>query len=166
MRKSLLLYLFVFAALLAIYFYASGLNLVESKEERIEKLETELSLLKSQIEAQKTTQQPASPDFSLASNEEAMTYLENRGFDPLEVIAKVQDELIKRNSADADNSLVPFKGMEGFFRINKVKLLNHKWALASFTDGSTWGDLLVSYELDDSGNLEIFSEKAVLHPRN
>lgn len=165
MRKSLLLYLFVFAALLAIYFYVSGLNIVESRDEKIDKLEAELAVAKSSLDSL-ASENVSSTSFSLASNEEALSYLENRGFNPSEVAQKVQDELISRNSADADNDLVPFEGMEGFFRINKVKLLNHKWAMATFTDGSFWGDLFVSFELDDAGNLEITSEKAVLYPRN
>ena len=165
MRKSLLLYLFVFAALLAVYFYVSGLNIVESKDEKIEKLEADLELAESKSDSL-ATESISSESFSLISNEEALTYLENRGFDPTEVIQKVQDELISRNTADADNDLVPFEGMEGFFRINKVKLLNHKWAMATFTDGSSWGDLFLTYELDDSGNLEITTEKAVLYSRN
>lgn len=165
MRKSLLLYLFVFAALLAVYFYVSGLNIVESRDEKIEKLETDLAQAERRLDSL-ASESISSESFSLTSNEEALSYLENRGFDPSEVIQKVQDELISRNSADADNDLVPFEGMEGFFRINKVKLLNHKWAMATFTDGSYWGDLFLTYELDDAGNLELTTQQAVLYPRN
>lgn len=165
MRKSLLLYLFVFAALLAVYFYVSGLNIVESQDEKIEKLETDLAQAERRLDSL-ASESISSESFSLTSNEEALSYLENRGFDPSEVIQKVQDELISRNSADADNDLVPFEGMEGFFRINKVKLLNHKWAMATFTDGSYWGDLFLTYELDDAGNLELTTQQAVLYPRN
>lgn len=165
MRKSLLLYLFVFAALLAVYFYVSGLNIVESRDEKIEKLETDLAQAERRLDSL-ASESISSESFSLTSNEEALSYLENRGFDPSEVIQKVQDELISRNSADADNDLVPFEGMEGFFRINKVKLLNHKWAMATFTDGSYWGDLFLTYELDDAGKLELTTQQAVLYPRN
>ena len=165
MRKSLLLYLFVFAALLAVYFYVSGLNIVESRDEKIGKLETDLVQAERKLDSL-ASENISSESFSLVSNEEALSYLENRGFDPSEVIQKVQDELISRNSADADNDLVPFEGMEGFFRINKVKLLNHKWAMATFTDGSYWGDLFLTYELDDEGNLELTTQQAVLYPRN
>ena len=165
MRKSLLLYLFVFAALLAVYFYVSGLNIVESRDEKIGKLETDLAQAERKLDSL-ASENISSESFSLVSNEEALSYLENRGFDPSEVIQKVQDELISRNSADADNDLVPFEGMEGFFRINKVKLLNHKWAMATFTDGSYWGDLFLTYELDDEGNLELTTQQAVLYPRN
>ena len=165
MRKSLLLYLFVFAVLVAVYLYATGQNIIDSREETIEELEEELKM--ANREADSLSSEVASAQtFSLISNEEALTYLENRGFDPAEVIQQVETALISRNKADADNDLVPYEGMQGFFRINSVKLLNHKWAMAGFTDGQYWGDLFISYELDDSGNIELTTEKAVLYPRN
>ena len=159
------MYLFVFTALLAIFFYVNGNKIVASKEQEIE-------LLKSQLEEPEFNPESSSSEasgedtFSLINNEEALTYLENRGFDPSEIIAKVEEELISRNSADADNELIPYEGMAGHFRINKVKLLNHKWAIASFTDGSYWGDLFVNFEIDDDGNIDIATEKAVLYPNN
>lgn len=158
------MYLFVFTALLAIFFYVNGNKIVDSKEQ-------EIALLKSQLEETEynpeASSKPTGNDsFSLVNNEEALTYLVNRGFDPSEIIAKVEEELISRNAADADNELIPYEGMAGHFRINKVKLLNHKWAIASFTDGSYWGDLFISYEIDDDANIDVATEKAVLYPNN
>ena len=163
MRKSLLLYLFSFAALLAIYFYFSGQNIIESKEEEIQGLRQELEAETARI-GSLSSEISEARSFSLVSNDEALTYLEDRGFDPAEVIRKVEEALISRNMSDADNDLIPYRGMDGFFRINKVKLLNHKWAIASFTDGRNWGDLFISYELDEEGNISVTSEKAVLYP--
>ncbi|WP_029036147.1 hypothetical protein [Salinimicrobium xinjiangense] len=165
MRKSFLMYLFVFTVLLAVVFYANGSRLVASKDK-------EISALKEQLEEQKNKPvYPSEADlpedtFSLVTNEEALTYLENRGFDPVDIINKVEDALISRNRAEADNELIPYEGMAGPFRINKVKLLNHKWAVASYTDGSYWGDLFISYEIDDEGEIEVFTEKALLYPNN
>lgn len=165
MRKSFLMYLFVFAVLLAVIFYVNGSKVLESKEK-------EIKYLKEQLEEQKGSSgyepEGALQDdtFALVSNEEALSYLESRGFDPALIITRVEDELISRNTAEADNELIPYEGMAGPFRINKVKLLNHKWAIASFTDGTYWGDLLVSFEIDEEGNVEVFSEKAVLYPQN
>lgn len=164
MRKSLFLYLFVFSALLAIYFYVSGTKIVEAKDEKIEALEAEIEQIRAASDS--LYAEASARSFELTSNEEALSYFEDRGFDPLEVAKKVEDAIISRNRADADNDLVPYEGMQGFFRINKVKLVNHKWALASFTDGVYWGDLFVSYELDDDGNISLTSEKAVLYPGN
>ena len=164
MRKSILLYLFVFTALLAIFFYINGQKMIESRDRDMEALEEKVNEL--EIAAEVSSQNASEETFSLDSNEEALTYLENRGFVPSEVSARVEEELISRNKADADNDLVPYEGMEGPFRINKVKLLNHKWAIASFTDGTYWGELFLSYELDEDGNVSLSTEKAVLYPKN
>lgn len=163
MRKSFLMYLFVFTALLAIFFYVNGNKIVASKDKEIQALNKQLEekTYNTEITPEGDVQEDS---FSLVSNEEALSYLENRGFDPAEIIVKVEEALIGRNSVDADNDLIPFEGMAGPLRVNKVKLLNHKWAIASFTDGTYWGDLLVSYEIDDKGNVEVFSEKALLYP--
>ncbi|MGB7784880.1 MAG: hypothetical protein WBL27_02155 [Salinimicrobium sp.] len=165
MRKSLFLYLFVFTALLAIFMYVSGSKMAAAKDHKITTLEAELQQAHNTSDSLYAEAASGSA-FEYNSNEEAYTYFENRGFDPSEVARKVEDAIISRNKADADNELIPYEGMEGFFRINKVKLVNHKWALASFTDGTYWGDLFISYELDDQGNISLTSEKAVLYPRN
>lgn len=164
MRRSLFLYLFVFTALTAIFIYASGSKMIKAKDEKIKTLEGELQQIKRTSDSLYT--EASGKSFELNSNEEALTYFENRGFEASEVAQKVEDAIISRNRANEDNELVPYEGMQGVFRINKVKLVNHKWALASFTDGAYWGDLFVSYDIDDSGNITFNSEKAVLYPRN
>ncbi len=165
MRKSFLLYLFVFSLLMAVVIYANGKRIADSKDEKIQALEEQLASLESELQVI-TSERDADRSFSLVANEEALSYLENRGFNPSEVIEKVESELINRNKADDDNDLVPFEGMEGHFRINKIKLLNHKWLLASFSDGAYWGDLFLTYDFDEEGNLEISTEKGLLYPRN
>ncbi|WP_324719069.1 hypothetical protein [Salinimicrobium sp. HB62] len=165
MRKSILLYLFVFTALLAVFFYVNGNKKIQSQEQELETLKEKVNDLEVDAEAAAARNTPEET-FTLISNEEALTYLENRGFDPIQVAARVEEELISRNKADVDNDLVPYEGMNGPFRVNKVKLLNHKWAIASFTDGTYWGELLISFELDEAGSPEITTEKAVLYPRN
>lgn len=163
MRKSFLLYALVFTALLAIFIYVTGQRMIESKDQELEELQVDLE--ESEAKADSLFAENISGrSFSLVSNEEALTYLENRGFDPAEIASRVEDELISRNSAGADNDLVPFEGMNGYFRINKVKLLNHKWAIASFTDGSYWGDLFISFEVDEQGQIDLQTEKALLYP--
>ena len=167
MRKSILLYLFVFTALLAIFFYVNGQKMLDSKERDLESLRDDLKEAEANLAAESVpTENISKETFVLTSNEEALTYLENRGFVPSQVIAQVEEELISRNQVNVDNDLVPYEGMEGPFRVNKVKLLNHKWAIASFTDGTYWGEIFISYELDEAGNIDLATEEAVLYPRN
>ena len=165
MRKSLFLYLFVFTALMAVFMYVSGTKMIAAKDKKIEALEAEVQQAQN-ISDSLVTEANTGRSFELNTNEEAMSYFENRGFDAAEVTQKVEDAIISRNRADADNDLIPYEGMEGVFRINKVKMINHKWALASFTDGTYWGDLFVTYDIDDNGKISLTGEKAVLYPRN
>ena len=37
--------------------------------------------------------------------------------------------------------------MEGPVKINKIKVLNHRWIIADFSDGKHWGELFIRYEL-------------------
>ncbi len=166
MRKSLLLYLFVFTALLAVFVYVSGQSMIRSKDEKIEQLQEDLVLAEKRLDSLSSEAQGQQESFSLTTNEEALSYLENRGLEPSEVIEKVESELISRNKADADNDLVPYEGMDGHFRINKIRLLNHKWVLASFTDGTYWGDLFLTYEIGEDGDLEITTKEALLYTPN
>jgi hypothetical protein len=165
MRRSLFLYLFVFTLLLAVVIYTNGKRIADSKDEKITYLEDQLATAQGKVKSL-ASERNTEREFSLSTNEEALSYLENRGLNPSEVSEQVENELITRNRANADNDLVPFEGMEGHFRINKVKLLNHKWLLASFSDGSYWGDLFLTYEVNESGRIEVSTKEALLYPRN
>ena len=165
MRKSFLLYLFVFAALLAIFQYVNAEKMLKTKNEALKSSEEELNLMQEKYDSL-VTRSSSSEEFTLASNEEAITYLENRGFTVDKVTQLLQDQIISRNKASADNDLVPYEGMEGFFRINNIKILNHKWIIADFTDGSYWGELLISYNFDQNNNLILETENALLYPKN
>ena len=109
---------------------------------------------------------PSEGIFSLMGNEEALSYFEAQGLDPAEMSQKIEGLIIEKNRVDDDNDLIPFEGMEGYFRVNQVKLLNHKWAIASFSDGKYWGELLLSYEVEGQGQVRITTENALLYPLN
>ncbi|WP_081211641.1 hypothetical protein [Salegentibacter sediminis] len=165
MRNKILLYLFIFSVLFTIFIYVNDKRILDSLEEDqakreliIEELETENEMLKAENAKLRY--------FSLKENEDAITYFENMGINPNEVIAKIEDELISRNLADADNELVPYDGMEGEMRINKINVLNHKWIIADFTDGTYWGEVFFSYEVDKDGQITFNREKSFLYPLN
>ena len=164
MRNKILLYLFVFTALIAVFIYVNDKKVLNAREQRISQLEEENQSLQSSLDEQPATT-AEQPDFSLVGNEEAMSYFEDRGLEAEEVLQKIEDNMISRNKADEDNDLVPFDGMNGPMRINKIHVLNHKWIIASFTDGKYWGELFLSYEIDKDGNLTLTTEKSFLYPQ-
>ncbi|HET8855562.1 MAG TPA: hypothetical protein VFM60_06535, partial [Salinimicrobium sp.] len=90
----------------------------------------------------------------------------NLGYDAKKISQQVKTELISRNRVGEDNELVPFVGMEGEMRINKIKILNHKWIIADFTDGSTWGEIFITYTVNENGGLIFETREALLYPKN
>jgi hypothetical protein len=52
----------------------------------------------------------------------------------------------------------------GRMLINKVRLLNHKWILADFSDGKYWGELFITYEILDKKELKFKLVESLLYP--
>ena len=146
MKNKLYLYLFLFAALFAIYFFATGNNMQKALSE-------DVSILTDKVEALEDSLRKAElrvldlQYFSLDNNDDALAYYEEYNLEnPSRYIA---DKLLETNERQGDNPLVPYAGMNGSFKINKIKVLNHKWILADFSDGKYWGDLIIKYELKE-----------------
>src|SRR5690606_13117377 len=150
MKKYLYLYLFVFSALIALYFFVTGNNMQKALREDV----TDLGEKVTQLEDSLRRAELRALDLqysSLANNDDALAYYEDLDLkDPSRYIA---DRLLETNESAGDNPLVPYQGMDGVFKINKIKLLNHKWILADFSDGTYWGELLIAYEL--KGDLSV-----------
>ena len=53
---------------------------------------------------------------------------------------------------------------EGKILINKVRLLNHKWIIADFTDGTFWGQMFLTYEIVDKKELKFNRVEYFLYP--
>ena len=93
-----------------------------------------------------------------------MSYFEEQELEAATIAQRIEDEIISRNKASEDNNLIPYEGMDGNMRINSIRILNHKWILANFTDGSHWGDLFISYYLDENNQLVLETENSLLYP--
>lgn len=102
--------------------------------------------------------------FTLQGNEKAMTYLEKMGFEAAEVEAMVSDQIYDYNLTKGSNTLVPFEGINGNMKINKLKFLNHKWILADFTDGKYWGEMILEYSFDENRELDLKTISSFLYP--
>ena len=48
--------------------------------------------------------------------------------------------------------------------INNIKMLNHKWIIADFSDGKYWGELFLTYEVDKEMNLSYKLVEHFLYP--
>ena len=146
MKSKIFLYLFIFASLICLYLFVSSGKMAAANATSIEKLKTEIVGLKDSLQ-QSELRVLEMQYFSLENNDDALAYYEHLNLDnPARYIA---DKLLETNESKGDNPLVPYAGMQNSFKINKIKVLNHKWVLTDFSDGKYWGELLIKYELKD-----------------
>jgi hypothetical protein len=104
--------------------------------------------------------------FNLEDNENALSYLESYGLNPQEVISRITDFIYDQNLQKTDNPLVPYEGVVGLMKINKIKFLNHKWIIADFSDGELWGEMLLEYKIDDKNQLQLNTISSLIYPAN
>lgn len=163
MKSRIFLYLFLFVSLICLYLFVSSGKMADANYEQIQKLENEVVLLKDslqQAELKLLNQQY----FSLENNDDALAYYEHLDLEnPALYIA---DKLLETNAQKGDNPLVPYEGMENDFKINKIKVLNHKWILTDFSDGKYWGELLIKYELKDDLGVDFTLVDQLLYTRS
>ena len=165
MKKNIYLYLFVFALLLSIFMYVNSKSMVERYEEKISFLETKTSELEKQVMALEDENLDLLY-FNLENNDDALDYFERDGYDTAQLIPFFRDELYKLNEVKGEHPLVPYAAMSegGKMLINKVRLLNHKWIIADFSDGEYWGEMLLTYEITKDRQLKFRVVESLLYP--
>ncbi|GLB49719.1 hypothetical protein Y10_20870 [Neptunitalea sp. Y10] len=100
--------------------------------------------------------------FSLENDNQALDYF--YGNDIPDVSKFVADKLIETNTLNANgNPLIPYVGTNGTMRINKVKVLNHRWVICDFTDGKNWGQLMIEYFINDDKTVDFTTIAHVLY---
>ncbi len=169
MKNKIFMYLFIFTALFVLFQFMNAKKAKESYDAKIENLQKRIK----EQDSLKTTIVDSLIDinmdltyFSLESNEDAVSYFEEMGYDPAKLALTISDKIIEENKPGKDNPIIPFVGMEGNMAINKVRLLNHKWIIADFTDGVYWGELFIIYDVRKDGVIDFEVEKSFLYPRN
>lgn len=163
MRRQIFLYLFLFALLLLIFQYMNEKSIFESQENQIQTLRTKVEKLTDSVQSQ-NNQLLESNYFSLLGNENAMTYLENSGHSPEELETYISDWIYDQNLAAENNPMVPYEGSHNGMKVNKIKFLNHRWIIADFTDGIYWGEMLLEYYVNESGEIDFENLGALIYP--
>ncbi|MEM9686541.1 MAG: hydrolase [Bacteroidota bacterium] len=160
MRRRIFAYLFIFAALFILFQYVNTKRYVTSTTDKIAKLKAGMEMLKDSVQSL-IDENANLTYFSLADNDEALSY-----FDALDIAQLphyIADQLLETNENNGDNPLIPYAGMSGPMKINKIKLLNHKWIIADFSDGKHWGELFITYEITTDLNVEFTVVKHLLY---
>ena len=160
MKSKIFIYLFVFTALILVFQLVNSSKVVNYQVEIIKEKIARIDTLKQQLDQ---SEQAYAEDvyFSLDRNEEAMAYFEDLSIDDL--ISRIKDKVYDSNAVKGSNPLVPFSGSEAKFLINKVKVLNHKWLIADFSDGTYWGELWIQYAVE-GGNIRLEVKDYLLYP--
>ncbi len=163
MKSKIFLYLFLFAALICLYQFVSANNLQKAFKSDMDSLNSELEQVKDSLQASRLKVLDIQY-FSLENNDDALAY-----YDHLKLpnpTRYIEDKLLETNEQSGDNPLIPYAGMESDFKINKIKVLNHKWILADFSDGKYWGDLVIQYELKDDLSVDFTLLDHLLYTRS
>ncbi len=133
------------------------------QQSRLEKKQSQLNALKDSLKVEKR-RFFENVYFSLDTNEEALVYFDDLDF-PV-TSALIKDALYDTNLLGEEESLVPYAQMGGKFLINKIKVLNHKWVIADFSDGTFWGELLIKYQVAADGTLTFSVVEHFLYATN
>ena len=161
-----MLYAFILIALLNIYTYMFLSKEVEFEQHRYEKttkkLKDSLSLM--------TTKFNEANYFSLENNENAQNYFETSGTEKViqyeKLIPFVKEKLMDLNSNPKGN---PYVGQDQIgankFIINKVKVINHRWIIADYSDGEIWGEVLLKYFVNEDETISFEVIQSLLYPK-
>tara|TARA_A100001011_G_scaffold330671_1_gene356633 strand:- start:2923 stop:3417 length:495 start_codon:yes stop_codon:yes gene_type:complete len=161
MKKNIILYMFVFTALILIFQLVNSKKVFEDLEGKLDVTKSLNKVLKDSIFKVQTLLEDQN-DFNLESNEYALRYFEYLNLQNIE--NHVKDMLYDTNLMSKKNELIPYAVMDRTFLINKVKVLNHKWLVADFTDGTNWGEIFLTYEIDVVGEVSFELKEHFLYP--
>ena len=170
MKRTIFMYLFFFAILFVIFQYMNEKKIFEKQEKKIEfqknkiaALEENLLMNNDSIEALSSSVSDLNY-FTLQGNENAMSYFESLGFEANDIESLVSEFIYEKNLLKGDNPIIPYEGINGSMKINKLKFLNHKWIVADFTDGKYWGEMVIEYYITTNKKIELTSVASLLYP--
>lgn len=163
MKRHVYLYLFIFSALIALYLYIGGSNRLKIQKAETESRDSRINALNDSLRDEKLKVLEMQY-FSLENNDDALAYYDHLSLD--NPVRYISDKLLETNEKRGDNPLVPYEGMENDFKINKIKILNHRWIIADFSDGKYWGELFIRYELKDDLGVDFTLLDHLLYTRS
>lgn len=159
------MYLFIFSLLLVVFQYVNSKNIIESYDEKYERSQEKYLVYQDTI-SNLRDQVLSLSEFKLDHTEAALTYFEEKGLNVTELIPFIKDEIYELNLLAGDeHPLIPYASMTGGkMLINSIRLLNHKWIIANFSDGRYWGELFLTYEITEDEQLKFKVIESFLYP--
>lgn len=166
MKQRIFIYLFIFSVLIILFQYVNSKRIIEFQNKKIETTQNQLKIYKDSVATLQDDVLNAS-HFNLEHNEDAISYFENKGYNVETLIPIIKDELYKTNEILGEHPIVPYVASSGRkMMINTVKLLNHKWIIADFSDGVFWGEVFLTYEISASNEVIFNVVESFVYPFN
>ena len=159
MRNKIIQYLLIFISLIALYLFVSDMNKSEAFAASQERMTKRVEILKDSIN-QLVVEQTDNAYFSLAVNRDAQQA--HPDFSPGELQDILEDHILSTNDNPKGNPLLSSLGSDWI--INKIHVVNHKWILADFTNGTQWGDALILYKINTNGKPRLRLLNHVMYP--
>ena len=166
MKKSLLLYTLILSLLFNVYTYMFLSKEVKFEQEKFAKTTTKLKDSLVSV----TNKIDDVNYFSLEKNENAQNYFESAKSDKIRnyttLIPYVTAQLVDLNANPKGN---PYTGQVQLgankFSINKVKVLNHRWIIADFSDGEYWGEVLLKYFINEDESVSFDVNQSFIYQK-
>jgi hypothetical protein len=161
MKKSLFLYLFIIAVLMNVFTYkyfaskdSDEINKLKNENKKLN--DSTLVMFNESVDAK---------SFTLEFNDRAQNYLEGQG----EIAAfseKVKQALLAYNDDAAGNKYIDQSKIgEQKFIINSMKILNHRWIIADYSNGELWGEVLIKYFINEDQSISFETIESYLYPK-
>jgi hypothetical protein len=165
MKHSLLLYLFILALLFNIFTYAYYSKQVDFQKTQIEKLTKKLNSKEKDF----NSKLQEANYFTFENNEKAQFYFTSnpdQKSDLATLIPAINQALLKWNENPNGN---PYTGQKKLgvnkFIINKIKVINHRWIIADFSDGENWGEVLLKYFVKENNTFTFEINQSLMFPK-
>lgn len=166
MKKSLFIYLFILGLLFNIFtfmYFSKQLAFEKGKYDKLErKNEKKWNAMQSKL--------VENSYFSLENNDNAQNYFNpdnaTKTIQIDKLISVVTESLLDLNSNPKGN---PFTGQDQLgankFIINKVKIINHRWIIADYSDGEFWGEVLLKYFINEDETVSFEVIQSLLYQK-
>ena len=165
MKNRIFMYLFIFSLLLLLFNFINSKKIFDDSNLKAASADQQIEKYKDSILGLKDTVHNLS-QFSFDYNEYSYDYFYNQGYDVKKLMTTVKDALYAQNEYQGEtHPLVPYVSTtDTKILINSIRVLNHKWIIADFTDGQLWGEMLLTYSLNEKGELTFKVVESLLNP--
>lgn len=160
MKKSLTLYLLLIALLMNVFTYK---YFSTKYNDVLKETEVENTKYKDSLNVLKT---PSRDAFELKNNDRAQNYLyESKITDVAAFEENVKQSLLAFNDSSEGNKYTdqPKIGEQKFI-INSIKILNHRWIIADYSNGKLWGEVLIKYFVNEDQTITFEVMNSYLYP--